>query len=74
MHGVWKFTVKTKGPGLLNEDREETDHSKESEMLSVEEAFTEENSFHFHQKSSSILTVKFEGGSAYMLKTPVIIH
>ncbi len=45
---------------MLNEDQE-------SEMRSIKEKFTEENSLQFlQQKSASTLSMEFVGRSAYM--------
>ncbi len=52
------ITVKTHGPGVLNEDQE-------SEMQSIRKC-TEENSLQVHhQKTVSILAMEFVGHSAY---------
>ncbi len=49
-HTVGEFTVKTQGPGMMNE-------GQESEMQSIEEKCTEENNLQLHPAEVSFNTL-----------------
>ncbi len=55
---VYNYSINAQGPDMMNKDQE-------SEMRSIKETFTEENSLQLHQqKSASTLSMEFVGHSA----------